>query len=777
MSANLATNPNHRPEGGELVVAPQAAPAIRDPYGALAGYQLTGAEAPAHSYLDILLEIWRIAYKRKWLIVSVAAAFVVVGAVRTLMQVPLYTASVRLQIDRSVAKVVQTEGVTPDDMDEDMDFMRTQYELLKSRNMAERVVSTLALGDDPDLLKPRQLSFFGLLRSFFSSSDKAPALDGSAASGAAVGVVMGNVGIEPVMGSRLVDVTYSDTSPERAQRIANGYADAFMASNLDKRFQANAAAKTFLEDKIQQLKIRLEDSEKRLLAFAQDQQIVDVNDKASIAETNLASANATLGRLVTERTKNEQLWRQAEESKDLDLPQLLSDKTVQDLRAKRKDLEIEYQQKLQTFKPDYPAMVQIKNQLDEIDHQLANAAQTLKDSLKGAYEASASQEEETRKRIETLKQEVLDLQKRSIQYNILKREVDTNRDLYTSLLQRYKEVDVASGVGANNVFVVDRAGMPGGPSSPNLPHALFMSLLFGLGIGCGSAYLLERLDNKIRSVEQLELASGLTTLGVIPVVDNVQEQVADPRSCLNEAFRSLCTALQFATDKGLPRTLAVTSATPGEGKSLTSTAIAKHFASLGRKVLLIDADLRNPSLHQKLNGDNDSGLSNYLTGACAPPEVMQKTEMANLALIASGPLPPNAADLLGGPRLLSLLSIGCEVFDLIVIDGPPVLGLADAPLLSGAAAATIFVVSAGGAKINVVKGSLKRLQLARANLIGAVLTKYDAKRVPYGYGYGDGQQYHYEYARPVLKAETPTEKPVPQLADLQKKLAKIANDT
>ena len=209
----------------------------------------------------------------------------------------------------------------------------------------------------------------------------------------------------------LVDLSYSDTSPERAQRIANGYADAFMASNLDKRFQANASAKTFLEDKIQQLKLRLEDSEKRLLAFAQDQQIVDVNDKASIAETNLASANAALGNLIAERTKNEQLWRQAEAGNDIDLPQLLSDKSIEDLRAKRKDLAIEYQQKLQTFKPDYPAMVQIKNQMDEIDRQLSGQAQTIKDSLKAAYEASLAQEEDMRKRVETLKQDVLDLQK------------------------------------------------------------------------------------------------------------------------------------------------------------------------------------------------------------------------------------------------------------------------------------------------------------------------------------------------------------------------------
>ena len=778
MSANLAKDSHEQPQRGQLVLAGQQnLPAARDPYGLPAGYPSTGTETPGRSYLELILELWRIVYKRKWLILGVAAAILTIGSVRTLMKVPLYTATARLQIDRNVAKIVNTEGVLPVE-NGDYDFMRTQYELLKSRNMAERVVSTLTLGDDPDLLKPREISLIGLLTDLFSAQPDRSAIDGSAASGAAVGVLMGNLTVQPVMGSSLVDLTYIDTSPERAQRIANAYADAFMSANLDKRFQANASAKTFLEDKIQQLKLRLEDSEKKLLTFAQDQQIVDVNDKASIAETNLASANAALGNLIAERTKNEQLWKQTEAGATIDLPQLLNDKSIEGLRAKRKELETEYQQKLQIFKPDYPAMVQINNQLDEIDRQLADEAKTLKDSLKGAYEASLAQENEMRKRIETLKADVLDLQKRSIQYNILKREVDTNRELYTSLLQRYKEVDVASGVGANNVFVVDRAALPGGPSSPDLFHAILVSLALGLGAGLAAAYLLERLDNKIRSAEQLEEASGLPTLGVIPNVANVEEQVTDVRSALNEAFRSLCTALQFATDKGLPRTITITSSGPGEGKSLTSIAMAKHFASLGRKVLLVDADMRNPSLHQKLKGDNSAGLSNYLTGACSPPEVMQKTQVPNLAFIASGPLPPNAADLLGGPRVPSLLSVGCEVFDLIIIDGPPVLGLADAPLLASVASATVFIVAAGTTRTAVIRGALKRLQLARANLIGSVLTKYDAQSVTYGYGYSVGHEYSYQYNYRAKDAEPEAamSAQIPQVADLRQKLIKLADN-
>ena len=414
----------------------------------------------------------------------------------------------------------------------------------------------------------------------------------------------------------------------------------------------------------------------------------------------------------------------------IDLPQFLNNGVIVGLRAQRNVLASEYQDKLQTFKPAYPTMVELNNRIHEIDRQLAVEVKTIKAALKGAYDASISQEAETKKQIDELRLEVLDLQKRSIQYNSLKREVDTNRSLYNGLLQRFKEVDIAGGVGTNNVFVVDRAIVPGAPSSPNLSRALLLSFALGLGAGLAAALGLERLDDTISSPEEIERATGLTTLGIIPKVgrgSTVEAETEDPRSALSEAYRSLCTSLQFTTDSGLPKSLLITSSGPSEGKSVTALSIARHFAALGLKVLLIDADMRNPSMHKKLGLDNGTGLSNYLTGACTPPEAMQSTTTANLAFMATGPLPPNAADLLGSPRLLSLLTIGLEVFDLIVLDGPPVMGLADAQLLSNSAAASIFVVGAGQVRTGAVRGALKRLEIARAPIIGAVLTKYDAR--------------------------------------------------
>lgn len=736
---NAASSDDRRVTPGRLVPAPQTLPAVRDPYGEIGGYPADISEY-ADSFGADLREYWRILNKRKWLVVSVLVVCVALGAVYTLMKTPLYTSTVRLQIDRNVTKVVEGGNVAPLESS-GFEFLKTQYELLQSRTLAERVATSLRLGDDADFLEPKGFSIVGMFKGWVAAVPTARKKGGRRVDRErqAAGFILENRAVAPVSGSRLVDVSYSDPNPQRARRIAMALADAFIASNLDKRFQANAYAKAFLADQTKHLKLRLEESEKQLLDFAQKEQIVAVKEKSSIAESNLASANATLGALVTERIKNEQLWRQVASTDAINMPQLLTNKVVEGLRDQRNALVAEYQEKLETFKPSYPAMVQITNKIEEIDRQIAHEVKTIKDSLKASYEASRSQEEEMKKQIEKLRGEALDLQKRSIQYNILKREVDTNRSLYEGLLQRQKEVDVAGGAGTNNVFIVDRAQVADAPSSPNMPRALLLSLALGLSVGVAAAYLLEQFDDTVRSAEEIERATGLATLGIIPKVDNadrVGAELVDPRSPLAEAYRSLCTALQFTTDSGLPKTLYVTSTGPAEGKSLTSVAIARHFASMGLKVLVIDADLRNPSLHKKLGGDNALGLSNYLMGACTPPEAFQATDLPNLAFMASGPLPPNAADLLGNPRLHSLLSVGLEVFDLIVVDGPPVMGLADAALLSNAAAATVLVVGAGQARLSLLRGALKRLQFARAPLIGAVLTKYDAKAAGYGYGYG-----------------------------------------
>lgn len=302
---------NNQPEDenrsaiGRLVPFDRTVPTLREPGDPLAGFPGGVPDRPGDIALD-LLEYWRIIFKRKWLVLSILAACLALGAVKTLMQTPLYTATVRIQIDRSAVKVVEGGNVTPTE-GMGSEFLRTQYELLQSRTMAERVASALNLGNDADFHKSRGISILHTINALFwptSSSDDDPP-DAAKLERVATETVLKNRVVRPVSGSRIVDITYSDPVPSRARRIANAYANAFVAANLDKRFQANAYAKTFLEDQIKQLKLRMERSEKTLVNFAEQEQIVGVSESTSIAEINLSGANKALGNLVTDRIENE----------------------------------------------------------------------------------------------------------------------------------------------------------------------------------------------------------------------------------------------------------------------------------------------------------------------------------------------------------------------------------------------------------------------------------------------------------------------------------------
>ena len=342
------------------------------------------------------------------------------------------------------------------------------------------------------------------------------------------------------------------------------------------------------------------------------------------------------------------------------------------------------------------------------------------------------------------KRGVLVTRNKEIQYNILKREADTNRTLYEGLLQQYKDIGIAGAVGTNNVAVIDRAQLPGGPYKPNLRMNVLSWLGLGLLAAASIIALLELLDDTFKSPEEIEEQLGLAVLGIIPISDGgVLTEINESSNPIAEAFRSFRTALQFSTDQGAPKTVVVTSAQPGEGKSTTALALAINFSQLGMKVLLIDADLRNPSQHRNLGRPNGAGLSNYLAGGAMPESAFQKTDVDGLYFMASGPLPPNPAELLAGSKMLSLLSTASEKVDAVIVDSPPILGLADAPLLASITAGTLLVIATGQTRRSVVKAALKRLHFARARMVGALMNKCDF-RSNYGYsgyGYGYGTDY------------------------------------
>lgn len=703
---------------------------------------LTDAEKPAFD----LGAYWRLALKHRIPIIGCFLAVLGIGAALTLLMTPIYTASATLQIDREAARVFNAEDVTPrESISQGEDFYQTQYGLLRSRSLAERVVESLGLASSDAALE--------------SLGVTAPEPTGSAAAQAerrrnlALTAVRKGLGVAPVRGSRLVAITFDNPDPVVAARVANGFAENYIQANLDRKYESSSYAREFLEERIAQTKTRLEEAERQLVAYATNQQIINVGDTAegatnggtgqSLTSNNLVALNRSLAEVRAERVAAEERWRSARSTPLMTLPEVLQNSSIQRLNEQRATLEAEYQQKLSLYQPDYPEMVRLKAQIDEIQGQTQALANNIRASIQSQYNIAANQEQSLNAQVNALKGDVLDLRDRSIQYNILQRELDTTRTLYEGLLQRYKEVGITGDITANNISIVDRAVAPNKPSKPDLLINLALAALAGLGLGVAVAFAIEALDETVASPDDVEKKLGVSVLGVVPLLakgESTAEAMADIRSGFSEAYYSLRTALQFSTPDGAPASLLVSSARPAEGKSTTAYAVALNLARVGKRVLLVDGDLRNPSMHRVVGVDNERGMSNLLSGSAELAAVVQRTRQEQLFFIPCGPLPPNPAELWGSDRVRAFLADAAENFDHVVIDGPPVLGFADAPLLAASVGGVIFVLESRGTRRGQARGALRRLQMGRAHLLGAVLTKFNTKATAYG-----GYDYAYDY--------------------------------
>jgi succinoglycan biosynthesis transport protein ExoP len=705
-----------------------------------------------HSDEIDLREYWRILVKRRWTVFATVAMVMVIALVGTLLTTPVYRAVATLQIERNAAQVVKVGVVDDDSSDYGNDFQETQIGLLKSRALAERVVSQLGLVDGRQMDRLWPSSPWQKLARMFSGkpAGRTAKTDAKASGARLVSVTEAfekGFSVEPIRNSQLVNINYDSPDPVFSQRAANAIAEGFIASNLERRFDSTSYAKSYLEDRLQELKLKLEDSERKLVDFAQKEQIVSSGDEsgASLSQQNLGSLNEAYAKAKADRIAAESRWKQASTLRGSGLQNSAgADPMIATLQTSKGTLMLEYQEKLRLYKPDYPAMQELKAQIDEVNKQIAAEEATMRSGIRAEYQAALQQEQMLADQINSLKTEVLDLQSRSIQYNIYKREVDTNRQLYDGLLQRYKEIGVASGVSANNISIVDRAE-PGFKFKPNMSLNMALATLMGLLLGVLLALAFEYLDDTFKRPEDIEKLLGVPVLGAVPALkapQTTRTAMEDQRSAFAESYRSLRTALQFSTDRGAPRSLLVTSAMPSEGKSTTALVLGQFYAQLGKRVLIVDCDLRNPSLHRSLGVDNSEGLSNYLAGALKPSDLIRPTAMEGLMYLPSGPLPPNPAELLMGSKMLSLITVASEKFDLLILDGPPVMGLADAPILSNLAQGTLLVIQAGSTRVAVVKNALKRLNAARGHVVGGLLTRFEAQQAG-GYGYGGYDYYSY----------------------------------
>lgn len=695
-----------------------------------------------------VVQIIAILRKRKWVIIAAVTAAMAIGLVATILATPQYTATATLEIQREKQNFTNVEGADSSErMPIDPEYYQTQYGLLQSKSLAERVATGLKLHDSPKFFETFKSP---LAEKWWPEGKLDPKVTREQRIRAAGGILLANINVKPERLSRLVEVSF--TSPDRflSKRIVDAWGVNFIQATLDRRFETTAHARRFLEGRLSQLRERIDQAERQLVDYASNQGIVNVPGPATgegspaerpLVADDLSTLNRELAQATADRIQAQSRLSTAGGS----ATESLQNQAIATMRASRADLAAQRAKMLRQFEPQYPPAQALQDQIQQLDRSIAAEESRVRSSLNDTYKSSLQREQRLTARVEELKGSVLDLRKRSIQYNIFQREVDTNRQLYDALLQRYKEIGVAGGVGVNNIAVVDSADVPSAPSSPNLMLNMLMAMIAGLLLGGAGALLLEQLNDGIDDPAAVPDALGVPLIGTVPklVDDHPLDALSDPKTSLSEAYTSLQTSLSFATDHGFPRTLAVTSSRPAEGKSLTSYALAQSLARTARRVIVVDADMRSPSIHQILGVSANAGLSNYLSGSDTLTDLIHPTPREGLFALLAGPQPPSAADLLAGGRLEMLIAELSQQFDHIVFDAPPVMGLADAPLIGSRVEGTVFVVEAHATGKSVARSAISRLKAANVRMLGAVVTKFDTKRAHYSYGYDYGYGYGY----------------------------------
>jgi len=567
-----------------------------------------------------------------------------------------------------------------------------------------------------------------------------------------------NLSVDLRRNSRVVGIAFRSRDPATAAKVANTYSDEYIQSNIQRKFSTSDYSRQFLQGQLGLAKDRLEGSERALISYARASRLIDASNGAttqggdaeaprSLITANLVQLNRAYGDAKAARLEAQQRWEQAQGVPAATLPEVLSNQAMQALLQQRAELNADLGQLRQHLRPNHPTVLRSAAQLNELDSQARALAESIRNSIRNQYLTAQRQEDAIGTQVNSLKTATLSEQDLGVRYNILRREVDTNRQMYESLLQRFKEISAEAGVTNNNITVVDNAEVPRKPASPRPLLNMALALIGGLGVAFLYAYGREKLDDAIRDPREVENKLHIPLLGVVPEFtgSNLQEALDAPYSDLAESYFAVRSAVELSSNKGLPPSLLITSSNKGEGKSTTSYVLARDLSRLGRNVLLIDADLRRPSLH-KLFGvpSNTPGLSSVLAKLVPAAEAIRPATEGLPAFMSSGPLPPDPANLFAGRAVDDLLTELNGRFDVVVLDGPPVMALADAAELASAADATIFVVEAGSAHFGQARTAVARLVRAQGNLIGCVVTKYNARKVGYT---EDSDYYNYSYTK------------------------------
>ena len=742
-----------------------------------------------------LLEYWRVIQKRYGTVLIALLVVFMIGLFATFRGKPVYEARALIEIQKenpdvpTLQELFQIEGVSDA-------YIETQNRILKSENLARRVITQLGLEKLPEFARrsgswqiARQKPATELVRPQFGST--------SAADKAVPEEVLKNfeerLTVEPVKRSRLIEVTFESNDPNIAAQVVNTLTSAYIDANLEARWQAAQKASDWLSQQLLGMKAKLEKSEDELQKYGRGNGLLFLETEKGTSENivvqRLRELQQELTKAQADRYAKESLYRLLEERNYAELPGVFDNKLIQDLTARLADLQREQSRLSANFNPSYPRVKELQSQIDEskamLDAERARAA----GGIANDYKAAVSHEQMLQQAFMEQERQANDIAGKSVQYNILKREADTNKQLYVGLLEKLKETGVSSSLKATNIRVVDPAYPPKKFARPRILLDLSITLIVGMCLGIAAAFLQEHLDNTLKSSEDIERFLQIPSLGAVPAMvlsanprrtrgsqtktpmlgpeqgngtnggtnghngrigNNGSKNGAQlappwnrievqdgghPNGALAEAFHGLRTSVLLSTAKRPPATLLVTSAQQGEGKTTVAANLAASLAQLGDSVLLIDADLRRPSLQKFFQVSRSTGLVNYLTGDCDWRSLVWQAAPIGVSVLFCGPVPPNPADLLSSEYMRSLIREASKEYKFVVLDSPPLLNLSDSRILATLVDGVILVVGGGSTPRELVQRAYLSAVDAGSHVIGATINFADVRNDYYYSGY------------------------------------------
>ena len=710
-------------------------------------------EVHLRDYLDVI-------FRRRWLIISFLMLTFISTLILTLASPKIYKASSSIEVSPQDQKVTKFEEVVATEV-RIQEFYQTQVDLLQNNELARRVIETLELAENPTVKEmlegggnPGLTARIKTWLKTIISSEKEQE-DSAEISAEAVKqqhllkFIEDNLEISPKRNSMLIGVSF--TSPDRnlSKNVVNAFVEEFVRWNMEKKLEASQLARDFLMKQIDRAKISLEKAEEDLNRFGKQAGIVSLDAKLNSIYRQLEELNSALAVAETDLISKESVYTQVSMDGLSHLPQVMANEVIGDLKAEYARLQSEYEDLAVTFHDEYPAVKALKTKMNSIGNRIKMEEQRVFLAIRNEYQSALKKVETMKDRVEKQKKLAIDLNERATQFKIMAREVETNKGIYQSLLERTKEIESMVGVSSSNIHIVDKAMLPIKPFKPKVKLNLLLAIVVGLMGGIGIAFFLEYYTDTITNPDEISDRFRIPILGVAPLSKTDEHPVEqafinDPRSPLSEAIRSTKMSIQLAGTADQAKSFLLTSIKPSEGKTTMAANLALAFAGAGEKVILIDADMRKPKLHKFFEDQGDSfspGLSRFLSGVSSKGLVF-KNGFCNLCFIPAGPSPPNPVELLTSTRFSLLIDALTQRFDRVIVDGPPYLGFADSLVISRHVGGVVLVSSMGETTRDAIRHFKKSILHSQGKILGCVINKIDVSR---RFGYQPYYRYYSYY--------------------------------